>query len=188
MAAYAEKVIPSPPGRAKFLTRHWNMLARNLKQQGLALHNAVVDADFQIRPETRDAVVQADDDVIALLSGSAGASTVWAKTNAMWTLLKAHFADGTYAHIDDDATSTALLVSASATDQPTCTTRLLEMKAALNGHMLTEEVHNDLGKVQLSVILVPSDDATNLLVCNEIIRHYQRHVYSAFVSTMGKWF
>lgn len=186
--AYAEKIIPSPPGRAKFLSRHWNLLGRSLKQQGLALHNAVVDLDFQNRSESRDAVVQADDDVIAVMSGGASTSTVWAKTNALWALLKAHFGDGTYAHKAVDSTSLGLLVSAAATDQPTCTTRLLEMKAAINGHMITEAPHNDLGKVQLSVIQVPSDDASNLLVCNEIIRHYQRHVYSAFVDTKGKWF
>ncbi len=187
-ATYADKIVPTPPGRARFLAAHWNVLGASMKLQGLALHNAVVDLDFTLQPNTREALQQVDRDLLVQMSGSATEAEVWTRTNALWPLLLNHFNDAKFAHTYADATSANLMVSVAATSTGTASTRLLEMKTAYNLHRLNEVGHNDLGPVQLTITNTPVDAATNLDTLNEMLYHLERHLLSAFVETKGRWY
>ncbi len=184
---YAERMVATPPGRAKFLYTHWNKLGASLKLQGVAVHNAVVDLDFTFQPTTTDAEQQVDTALLEQLDGGATEAEVWARANALHPLMLNHYNDANYAHTYADATAAGLMVSAAATSTGTCTTRLLEMKAAHNGHALNEVGHNELGPVQLTVSITPTNAATNLTMLNELIRLLKRHLLSAFTDSTGRW-
>lgn len=185
---YSEKMVPTPPGRAKFLGRNWNQLVRNLKNSGRALHNCVVNAEFAAQPETRDAQIQVKDELLVPLSGSATEQEVWDRVNLLWGVLYFHLADGTYAHRAADSSAAVSLTEPAATSTGTATNRLLKMKSVMNSHKQLEDSHNDLGDVIGLMAETPSNAATNLTTCNEFIRHFKRHLYSAAVESRGQWY
>lgn len=176
MSNFIERVPRTSTSQAEAGARYANQLARNLKHAGLAMHNAVVDLAFSVRPGFEDATQQVPADAL-FVPVTTGAEAL-IRANALRPYLTRHMLDGTYAHIAADTVSAAIIAAADATDQTTLSVLLEEYRAAINAHLARTTSHNRM-LFQPSIVTTAVDEASNILVTNALLLNIESHYYSA---------
>lgn len=174
---YSKKVIGTPPIQAASAVKLLALDAYNRKRAGNALHNAVVNAEFTYQPDQTDAVNQVPDSFAPAVTHAEAIT----KMNALRPFLLAHFADATYAHYVADTANAAVITEPDATDVPTLSALLVQYRTAVNQHFANDDAHNRI-ILTPAIMTVPVDSATNIAVCNAILRNYEGHVHNAAVS------
>ncbi len=175
---YTLEVINTPPVLAATAVRLLKDIADNMKRNGQALHDVVVDLEFTFsNPRFGDAVNQVPSDFVAATTHAEAIT----KANALRPYILAHFGDGTYAHKVADASNAALITAPDATDVPTLSTLLDQYRTALNQHFANDAAHNRI-ILTTAIMTVPVDSVTNIAVLNAILRNYEGHVRSSATS------
>jgi len=171
---FKQTILGTPVIQAAAAVKLLKEMADNLKRSGNALHNAVVDTAFTYDPRYTDAVNQVPDSFAPAVTHAEAIT----KMNAIRPFVLAHFADGTYAHEAADTGNAAIITEPDATDVATLSALLVQYRTAINQHFANDAVHNRI-ILTPAIMTVPVDSATNISVCNAILRNYEGHIRSA---------
>lgn len=161
-------VRKTPPDNADQAIDILDALSDALGVLGLAQHSAHIDS------------------VLASKYGITSHDVTWtdvttdaeciARANALKAAFNAHAAEAVYTHEAADATYGAV-ATADATDVASASTLLAALKTAINGHVRLASAHRGVPGFTDAVAATPSDSATNITTCNQMLAVYKRHVY-----------
>ncbi len=164
------RVIPKTPVKnADEAIAILDELSDALGVQGLAMHYAHIDS-----VQAAKLGITTHDVTWTDVSTDAGCI---ARANAIKAAFNLHAAEASYTHEAADATYGAV-ATADATDVATASTLLAALKTAINGHVRLKSAHRGRPGYTEAVAETPSDSATNITTCNQILEIYKRHVYS----------
>lgn len=166
--AQTRVVRRTPPTEASEAIDILDALSDSLGVLGLAQHYAHIDSVLASKYSITSHDVTWTD-----VSDDAGCI---ARANALKAAFNAHAAEATYTHEAADATYGAV-ATADATDVASASTLLAALKTAINGHVRLLSAHRGRPGYTDAVSNTPSDSASNITTCNEMLLVYKRHVY-----------
>ena len=169
--ALTRVVRKTPPSNADDAVDILDIFSDRFAAMGFFMHHDHIDA-----VQASKYTITSHDVTFTAVSTDAGAI---ARANALKVAFNAHAAEANYTHEAADATN-APSATADCTDVATCTTLLLDLKAKINAHVIFATPHRGLPGWSDQAAITPSDAASNITSCNELLKIWKRHVNAAF--------